>query len=41
MAPIHSAAEYGKSTVVQTLLDSGARTDVVDNVSTVTKTKYH
>ena len=35
MAPVHSAADGGNSTVVQMLLDNGARTDLVDNVSTI------
>ena len=35
MAPVHSAADGGNSTVVQMLLDKGARADLVDNVSTI------
>ena len=35
MAPVHSAADRCNSTVVQMLLDKGARADLVDNVSTI------
>ena len=35
MAPVHIAADGDNSTAVQTLLDKGARADLVDNVSTI------
>ena len=35
MAPVHSAADRGSSTIVQMLLDKGARADLVDNVSII------
>ena len=35
MAPIHIAANRGNSTIVQALLHNGARTDLVDKVSTI------
>ena len=35
MTPVHSAADGGNITVVQMLLDKGARADLVDNVSTI------
>ena len=35
MVPIHIAADRGNSTIVKALLHNGARTDLVDNVSTI------